>query len=124
VIATTETDVKRFLDTVEGDLFSDIVTRCCVLDAIIRHKLLTRAQVNKILALRTEIEASESRAMAVALGAVEAALDDLDPEGDISPARDAFMQDNVEACIAFLEDQEKKKPTRSEKLGPLSYPLF
>lgn len=115
---------EKFLATVEGDLFSDIVTRACVLDVILKKKLLTKAQVNQIVRLRPAIEKAEKVAMPVAIGACALALDDLDPEGEASPARDEIEKDAVETTTRFLEAQEKKRPTRSEKLGPLSYPLF
>jgi hypothetical protein len=128
--AETLSPVEKFLESVEGDLFSDIVIRACVLDLAMRKKILTKAQVKKLAGLREEVQAAWKKAMPVALGAATLALEDLDEEEDPEKPThgiaesDQFTQDNAEACITFLEKQEKRKPVRSEKLGPLSYPLF
>ena len=119
-----KTPSEKFLETVEGDLFSDIVTRACVLDVILKKKILTKGQLAKIIKLRPAIERAEKVAMPVAIGACVLALDDLDPVFGETPNQDELEGDATRAAVNFLEKQEKRKLVRSEKLGPLSYPLF
>lgn len=126
-----ETDLsaeERFLRTVEGDFFSDIVTRACVLDAILKAKILTKAQIGKVCKLRKKVEKAEKTALPAAIGACVLALDDLDgedlPDNAPTPMRDGLEVIATEIATQVIEKLEKKRPTRSEKLGPLSYPLF
>lgn len=122
-----KTPSEKFLETVEGDLFSDIVTRACVLDVILRKKILTKGQLAKIVKLRPAIERAERVALPVAIGTCVLALDDLDEDPGAlgkTPIQDELETDASDAAVMFLEKQEKKKLVRSEKLGPLSYPLF
>jgi len=110
---------KAFLDTVEGDLFSDIVIRACVLDLAMKSKILTRQQVSKLAGMRSQIEKSWKKLLPVAQGACEVASADLD-EADSN----AFDEANAQSVDKHLAAMSKRKLIRSEHLGPLSYTLL
>lgn len=101
------------------EVLTDIVLRATCFDFMIDTKLLTKAQITKVLREKEDIRDKVDVNLPVAIGLVLYSMQDLDEK-----QRAEFTKEHIEAAEEFLRDLEGRGLKRSKKLGPFSHPIL
>lgn len=101
------------------DRLADIALRATCFDFMVDTKLLTSAQMNKVLKEQHDISEKGDSNMAVIIGLVLYSMQDLDEK-----QREKFVAEHVACAEEFMEDIEARGLKRSKKLGPFSYAIL
>ena len=102
-----------------ADMLADIALRATCFDFIVDTKLLTSAQMNKVLKEKHDIAGKADINMAVLIGLVLYSMQDLNEK-----QRADFTTEHIEAAEEFMADIEARGLKRDKKLGPFSYTIL